>query len=62
MSDSSSLAYLRERTCELDIGAFLQCKELEDLLRVFGLWYCECWGISENENVKADSTIQRCFL
>jgi len=27
MSDSSPLAYLRERTCELDIGAFLQCKD-----------------------------------
>ena len=27
VSDSSPLAYLRERTCELDIGAFLHCKE-----------------------------------
>jgi len=51
-----------ERTCELDIGAFLHCKQLEDLLGGFGLWYCESWGISENEKVKADSTTQRCFL
>jgi len=27
VSDSSSLAYLRERTWELDIGAFLYCKD-----------------------------------
>ena len=27
VSDSSPLAYLRERTCELDIGAFLHCKD-----------------------------------
>jgi len=27
VSDSSSLAYFRERTCELDIGAFLHCKD-----------------------------------
>jgi len=27
MSDSSPLAYLCERTCELDIGAFLHCKD-----------------------------------
>jgi len=26
VSDSSPLAYLRECTCELDIGAFLHCK------------------------------------
>ena len=35
VSDSSPLAYLRERTCELDIGAFLHCKEFEDLLRAW---------------------------
>ena len=44
MSDSSPLAYFRERTSELDIGAFLHCKEFEDLLRAFGLRYCESWG------------------
>ena len=38
VSDSSPLAYLRERTCELDIGAFLHCKEFEDFLRALGLW------------------------
>ena len=27
MSDSSPLAYFRERTCELDIGSFLYCKD-----------------------------------
>jgi len=27
VSDSSPLAYLRERTCELDTGAFLHCKD-----------------------------------
>ena len=27
VSDSLPLAYLRERTCELDIGAFLHCKD-----------------------------------
>jgi len=27
VSDSSPLAYLRERTSELDIGAFLHCKD-----------------------------------
>jgi len=39
VSDSSHLAYLRERTCELelDIGAFLHCKEFENLLRALGL-------------------------
>jgi len=26
LSDSSPLAYLREHTCELNIGAFLHCK------------------------------------
>jgi len=61
LSDSSPLAYLRERSCELDIGAFLHCKEFEDLLRAHGLWYCESWGIGENEKVKADSTTERCF-
>jgi len=61
VSDSSPLAYLRERTCELDIGTFLHRKELEDLLRALGLWCCESWGIGENENVKADSTTERCF-
>jgi len=29
VSDWSPLAYLRERTCELDIGAFLRCKDSE---------------------------------
>ena len=57
MSNSSPLAYLRERTCELDIGAFLHCKGSK-----FGLWYCESWGIGENEKEKAGSTTQRCFL
>jgi len=55
------LAYLRERTSELDIGAFLHCKELEDFLRAIGLWYDESWGIGENEEVEADSTTERCF-
>jgi len=50
-----------ERTCEIDIGAFLHCKELADLLRAFGLWQCESWGIGENEKVKADSTTERYF-
>ena len=27
MSDSSPLAYLREHICEVDIGAFLHCKD-----------------------------------
>jgi len=35
---------------------------LKDLLRGFGLWYCENWGIGENEKVKPDSTTQRRFL
>ena len=35
--DSSPLTYLRERTCEVDIGAFLHFKEFEDLLRALGL-------------------------
>jgi len=35
---------------------------LKDLLLGFGLWYCESWGIDENEKVKPDSTIRRCFL
>jgi len=60
--DSSPLAYLRERTCELDIGAFLHCKDSKDLLRVLGLWNCKSWGIGEIEKVIADSTTQRCFL
>jgi len=51
-----------ERTCELDTGAFLHCKASKDLLRGFGLWYCESWGIGENVKVKPDSTTQRCFL
>jgi len=37
VSDSPPLAYLRERTCELAIGAFLHCKDSKDLLRVLGL-------------------------
>ena len=37
VSDSSALAYLRERTCELDIGAYLHCKDLEDLLCALGI-------------------------
>jgi len=61
MSDSSPLAYLRERSCELDIGAFLHCKEFEDSLRALGPWYWESWGIGENEKVKADSTSKMCF-
>ena len=61
MSDWSPLAYLRERTCELDIGAFLRCKKLKELLRALGLWYCEIGGIGENEKVEAVSTAQRCF-
>jgi len=31
------------------------------LLRALGLWYCESWGIGENEKVKANSTTERCF-
>jgi len=62
VGDSSPLAYLHERTCELDIGAFLHCKDSKDLLRALGLWYCKTWGIGENEKVKTDSTAQRCFL
>jgi len=58
VSDSPLLAYLRERICELDVGAFLHCAELEDLLRALGLWYCESWLIGENEKVKADSTTE----
>jgi len=61
VSDSSPLAYVRERTCELDIGAFMQCKDSKHLLRALGLWYCESWGIDENEKVKADSNTERCF-
>jgi len=34
---------------------------LKDLLRGFGLWYCESCGIGENEKVKHDSTTQRFF-
>jgi len=26
-----------------------------------GLQYCESWGIGENEKVKADCTIEKCF-
>jgi len=37
------------------------CKKFENLLRALGLWYCESWGIGENEKVKADSTTERCF-
>jgi len=29
VSDSTPLAYLRERTSELDTGAFLHCKDLK---------------------------------
>jgi len=61
VNDSSPLVYLRERTCGLDIGAFLHCKEFEGLLRAIGLRYCESWGIGENEKVKADSATERYF-
>jgi len=61
VSDSSPLVYLRDRTCEFYIGAFLHCEEFEDLLRALGLWYCESWGVGENEKVKVDSTTDRCF-
>jgi len=44
VSDSSPLAYLRERTSELDTGAFLHCKGSKYLLRGFGLWYCKKTG------------------
>ena len=60
VSDSSPLAYLRERSCELDIGAFL-LRGIKDLLHALGLWYCESWGIGENEKLKAVSTAQRCI-
>jgi len=60
VSDSSPLACLRERICELDIGAFLH-EEFEDSLRALGLRYFESWAIGENEKVKADSTTERCF-
>jgi len=49
------LAYLRERTCELDIGAFLHCKEFEDLLRALGLWYCESWAYGNRWKWKGES-------
>ena len=63
VSDLSPLAYRRERTCELDIGALLHYKQgLKDLLHGFGLRYCESWGIGKNEKVKHDSTTQRFFL
>ena len=61
MSDSLPLAYLRERTCELDIGAFLHCKVFEDLLRAIHLLYWGKLGLGENEKVKTDSTTERCF-
>jgi len=61
VSDSSPLTYLRERICELDVGAFLHCTELQDLLRAHGLGYCESWLIGQNEKVKADSTTETCF-
>ena len=61
VSDSLPLAYLHECTCKLDIGAFLHCKEFEELLCALGLWHCESWGIGENKKVKADSTTERCF-
>jgi len=48
VSDSLPLAYLCERTCELDNGAILHCKELEDWLRALGLWYCKKLGIGES--------------
>jgi len=35
---------------------------LKDFLRAIGLWYCESWGIGENEKVNADFTTERCFL
>ena len=35
---------------------------LKDLLRGFGLWYYESWGIGENDKMKPDSTTQRCIL
>ena len=41
VSDSSPLAYLHERTCELDIGAFLHCKDSK-------IWYvCLAYGIAK---------------
>jgi len=62
VSDSSPLAYLHEHTCQLDIGAFLHCKDSKGLLREFGLWCCESWWLGENEKVKHDFTTQRYFL
>jgi len=40
----------------------LTLQGLKDFFRAFGLWYCESWGIGENEKVKPDSTTQRRFL
>jgi len=48
-----------ERTCDLDIGAFLHCKELKGSLRALGVWYCESNRIAENIKVEADSTTAR---
>jgi len=61
MSDSSPLAYLHERTCELDIGAFLHHKDSRFALCTWPMVLRKL-GIGENENVKADSITQRCFL
>ena len=47
-----------ELTCELDVGACLHCKELGDLLRALGLWYCGNYGITENTNIKADKMVK----
>ena len=59
VSYSSPLAYLRERTCELDIGAFLHCKEFEDLLRAIGLRYCKSWGIVKMKRWELIPLIQK---
>jgi len=45
MRDSSPSTYLRDCAYELDVEAFLHCKELENLLCALGLWYCESWLI-----------------
>jgi len=36
-------------------GVFI-LQGLKYFLRAVGLWYCESWGIGENEKVKTDST------
>jgi len=48
VSDSSPLTEQREVAFELDIGAFLHCKELDSVLRAFGSCCCESWESPKN--------------